>query len=59
MTPTETLIKELLLLERIHRSRGETDTADVLRASADRLHDLDKIAEYYRTKAEGKRVCRE
>ena len=57
MKSTEILIDELLLLERIYRSRGETDTADVLKASADRLHDLNTIAEYYRGKAEGNRKC--
>ena len=57
MRTTESLVLELLFLEQIFRSRGEFDTADLLKESAERLHDIDKIAEYYRQKAENKK-CR-
>ena len=52
---TDLIIKELLLLSRVHRVRREDDTADLLEVAAERLSDLTKIAEHYRRKAEKKR----
>lgn len=57
MNTTEELVSMLFLFAFIHRLRGEVRTANVLRESAERLHDTDKIAEYYRQKAENKK-CR-
>ena len=52
MKTTDLLIFELLALSVIHNARGEVDTAKLLRESAYRLRDTDKIAEHYRKKAE-------
>lgn len=58
MRTTEELVNELLSLEQIHRSRGAVYTADLLKESAERLRDTDKIAELYRQKAEANTQCR-